>query len=102
MEEKSYSRDQQQCHMKAKELWQVYQKEREANSQSGAEPQNYSFYKELHAILGRDTTTNPKSPMDTSEEPESQAPSMKSEEEDEMDEEEVEEYGGQATGSPVA
>ncbi|EMP27711.1 Zinc finger protein 84 [Chelonia mydas] len=38
-------------------------------------------YKELHAILDRDPSTIPKSTVDTSEEPESQAPASNSEEE---------------------
>ncbi|EMP25585.1 hypothetical protein UY3_17341 [Chelonia mydas] len=81
MQEKEYDRDQQQCLLKAKELHQAYQKAREDNSQSSAEPQTYCFFKELH---GGDPTTIPHTTVDTSEEPESQAPGVnsKSEEED--------------------
>ncbi|EMP37581.1 FL cytokine receptor [Chelonia mydas] len=96
MLEKGYDRDQQQCHMKAKELCQAYQKSRETNSQSDAETQTYHFYKELHAILGRDPTTAPHTTMNTSKEPKSQAPGMNSEDKEEVEEEE--EYGGRATG----
>ncbi|EMP35444.1 Zinc finger and SCAN domain-containing protein 29 [Chelonia mydas] len=55
MQEKGYDRDQQQCHVKAKELREPYQKAKEANSRSGAKPQTCRFYKELHHILGIDT-----------------------------------------------
>ncbi|XP_074810094.1 zinc finger and SCAN domain-containing protein 29-like [Natator depressus] len=68
MREKGYTRDIEQCHMKIKELWQEYQKTREANGCSGSAPQICHFYEELHAILGGNPTTNPKGSMDTSQE----------------------------------
>ncbi|EMP26330.1 Zinc finger and SCAN domain-containing protein 29 [Chelonia mydas] len=68
MGEKGYTRDMQQCHVKIKELWQAYQKIREANSHSGSAPQTCCFYKELHAILGGDPTTTPKGSVHTSQE----------------------------------
>ncbi|EMP35927.1 Multidrug resistance-associated protein 9 [Chelonia mydas] len=78
-QEKEYDRNHQQRHVKAKELWQAYQKAREANNQSGDE---------LLAILGGDPITTPAAPVDTSEEHRSQAPAVNSEEE----------YEGQAIG----
>lgn len=71
-----------QCYVKIKELLQVYQKAREANCHSGVEPQTGSFYKELQAFLGGDTTTT--SPVDTSGELESAAPAVYTEEEEEF------------------
>ncbi|EMP30320.1 hypothetical protein UY3_12546 [Chelonia mydas] len=68
MGEKGYTRDTQQCHVEVKELQQVYQKTREANSHSGSAPQTCYFYEELHVILGGDPTTTPKRSMDTSQE----------------------------------
>ncbi|EMP31442.1 SH3 domain-binding glutamic acid-rich protein [Chelonia mydas] len=96
MQEKGHNGDKQQCCVKAKELWQAYQKARRANDQSGEEPQTCCSDKELHAILGGDPTLIPKSPVDTSEEPESQASTVNREEE-EVDKGEEEEYGGQTT-----
>ncbi|EMP26672.1 Zinc finger and SCAN domain-containing protein 20 [Chelonia mydas] len=84
---KGYNRDTQQCLVKIMELWQAYKKAREANNCSGAEPQTCRFYKELHSVLGGDSTTA-KSPMDTSRELESQAPEEHSEKEVLDDEEE--------------
>ncbi|XP_067425841.1 zinc finger and SCAN domain-containing protein 29-like isoform X2 [Emydura macquarii macquarii] len=95
MEEKGYDRDTQQCRVKIKELRQAYQK---ANSRSGGEPQTCRFYKELHAILGGETTSTPKHPMDTLGEVESQATGVNAEFEVLIKEEEDEEYGGQASG----
>ncbi|XP_074805112.1 myb/SANT-like DNA-binding domain-containing protein 7 [Natator depressus] len=57
MGEKGYTRDTQQCHVKIKELRQAYQKTREVNSRSGAEPQTCHFYEQLHAILAGDPNT---------------------------------------------
>ncbi|EMP26774.1 hypothetical protein UY3_16174 [Chelonia mydas] len=96
MVKKGYKRDMQQCCMKAKELLQVYQKAREANSRSGAEPQTCYFYKELHTILGGVLVTPAKSPVDTSEDLGSQTPEVNCEKKM-LDKEEEEEYGGQAT-----
>ncbi|EMP38910.1 hypothetical protein UY3_03867 [Chelonia mydas] len=79
--------------MKAKELRQAYQKAREANNQSSADLQTCHFYKELHSILSRDPTTTPNSTEDNSEDPESQAPTVNSKEEEVVDEEEEKEYG---------
>ncbi|EMP26511.1 hypothetical protein UY3_16412 [Chelonia mydas] len=83
-----YKRDQQQCHVKAKELWQKYQKAREANNCSGAEPPTWHFYKTLHAILSRDPATTSKSSVDTSQEPELEASSINSVEEEKVEEDE--------------
>ncbi|XP_044873872.1 small integral membrane protein 14 isoform X1 [Mauremys mutica] len=80
-----------------KELQQAYQKAKEANSQSSAELQFCHFYKELHAILGRDPITTPQTTVDASEELKSQTPAMNGEEE-KMDKEEEEKYGGHVTG----
>ncbi|EMP37466.1 Zinc finger and SCAN domain-containing protein 29 [Chelonia mydas] len=57
MGEKGYTRDTQQCRVKIKELRQAYQKTREVNSRSGAEPQTCHFYEQLHAILAGDPNT---------------------------------------------
>ncbi|XP_067388736.1 uncharacterized protein [Emydura macquarii macquarii] len=54
-----------QCRAKIKELQQSYQKAREANHPSGAEPKSFCFYKELEAIFSSDPST-PKTPVDTS------------------------------------
>ncbi|XP_074819291.1 myb/SANT-like DNA-binding domain-containing protein 7 [Natator depressus] len=64
---KGYTRDTQQCRVKIKEVRQVYQKTREANSRSGAERQTCRFYERLHAILGGDPTSTPTLSMDTSQ-----------------------------------
>ncbi|XP_074927750.1 uncharacterized protein LOC116825581 isoform X2 [Chelonoidis abingdonii] len=101
MEEKGYDRDPQQCRVKIKELRQAYQKAKEANSRSGAEPQTCRFYKELHAILDGDSTSTAKHPVDTLGDLESQATGVNPEIEvmiKEEEDEEEEEYGGQATG----
>ncbi|EMP25602.1 Butyrophilin subfamily 2 member A1 [Chelonia mydas] len=101
MEEKGYDRDPQQCRLKIKELRQAYQKAKEANSRSGAEPQTCRFYKELHAIIDGDSTSTVKRPMDTLGDLESQGTGVNPEIEvmiKEEEEEEEEEYGGQATG----
>lgn len=63
--EEDYDRDAQQGRVKIKELGQAYQKAREANGCSVAEPQTCRSYKELHAILGSSPTCTVKSPMDT-------------------------------------
>lgn len=44
------------CLVKVRELWQAYQKAREANSQYSVELQTCHLYKELYTILGRTTT----------------------------------------------
>ncbi|EMP32521.1 Zinc finger and SCAN domain-containing protein 29 [Chelonia mydas] len=67
MGEKGYTRDMQQCHVKIKDLHQVYQKAREVNSRSGSAPEPCRFY-ELHAIVGGNPTTAPKHSMDTTQE----------------------------------
>ncbi|EMP35064.1 Zinc finger and SCAN domain-containing protein 29 [Chelonia mydas] len=59
MKDRGHNRDIKQCHMKLKELRQVYQKTREANGRSALEPQTCRFYDELHAILGGSATTTP-------------------------------------------
>lgn len=89
MQEKGSDREQKQCCAKAKELWQAYQKAREANSQLDAEPQICHFYKELHAVL----EGNPTSILHVSKEPESLAPGVNSEEEEKRED------GGCATVS---
>ncbi|XP_074873367.1 uncharacterized protein LOC142024919 [Carettochelys insculpta] len=104
MEEKGYDRDPQQCRVKIKELRQAYQKAKEANSRSGAEPQTCRFYKELHAILGSDSASPAKHPVDTLGGLDAQSNGMNSEIEvliKEEDEEE-EEYGGQAAAASAS
>nr|XP_048692487.1 uncharacterized protein LOC125630496 [Caretta caretta] len=59
MKDGGHNRDPKQCHVKLKELRQVYQKTREANGRSESEPQTCRFYDELHAILGDSATTTP-------------------------------------------
>ncbi|XP_065445625.1 uncharacterized protein LOC135982523 [Chrysemys picta bellii] len=59
MKDRGHNRDAQQCRVKIKELRQAYHKAREANGRSGAEPQTYRFYAELHAMLGGAATTTP-------------------------------------------
>lgn len=83
---KGYDRDQQQCCVNAKELCQGYHKAREANDGSGAAPQTKHFYKELHAIHGRDLTSNPQTIVDPSWEPKTPAVNGEEEEEDGMGE----------------
>ncbi|EMP31804.1 Zinc finger and SCAN domain-containing protein 29 [Chelonia mydas] len=60
MGEKGYTRDTDQCRVKIKELRQVYQKTREASSHSCSAPQTCYFFEELHAILGGDGITTPR------------------------------------------
>ncbi|EMP34805.1 Zinc finger and SCAN domain-containing protein 29 [Chelonia mydas] len=100
--EKGYTRDTQQCHVKIKELWQAYQKRREANSHSGSAPQTLCcLYEELHTILSGDPTTTPKCSVDTSQEP--WATSSNNEEDivDEEEEEEEEKNVRQASGGSI-
>ncbi|EMP26151.1 hypothetical protein UY3_16785 [Chelonia mydas] len=59
MKNRGGNRDPKQCHVKLKELRQVYPKTREANGRSGSEPQTCHFYDELYAILGGSATTTP-------------------------------------------
>ncbi|XP_074802919.1 uncharacterized protein LOC141983827 [Natator depressus] len=59
MKGRGHNRDPKQCRVKLKELWQAYQKTREANDRSGSEPKTCRFYDELHAILGGSATTTP-------------------------------------------
>ncbi|XP_073161826.1 uncharacterized protein [Lepidochelys kempii] len=59
MKDRGHNRDPKQCCVKLKELRQAYQKTREANGRSGAEPKTCRFYDELHAILGGSATTTP-------------------------------------------
>ncbi|EMP26988.1 hypothetical protein UY3_15917 [Chelonia mydas] len=95
--EKGYGRDTLQCSVQIKELWQAYQKVRQANRRSGAELQTYCFYRELHAVLGSEPTSIPKSPVGTSG-LELLVTGVNTED-DVLDEEvEAEENGGQATG----
>ncbi|EMP39709.1 Myelin transcription factor 1-like protein [Chelonia mydas] len=56
---RGHNRDSKQCRVKLKELWQAYQKTREANGRSGSEPKICRFYDELHVILGGSATTTP-------------------------------------------
>ncbi|CAM5111982.1 unnamed protein product [Natator depressus] len=64
MMERGYYRDTEQCRTKIKELRQVYQKAREANGCSGSQLHTCCFYRELHAIMGRDNTTTRPLSMD--------------------------------------
>ncbi|XP_053876291.1 uncharacterized protein LOC128832731 [Malaclemys terrapin pileata] len=97
--EKGYTRDTQQCHVKIKELRQVYQKTREAKSRSGSAPQTCCFYEELHAILGGDPITTPKRSVYTSQELRA---TSSNDEEDIVDErEEEEEHVRQASGESI-
>ncbi|XP_074798443.1 uncharacterized protein LOC141980758 [Natator depressus] len=59
MKDRGHNGDQQQCHVKLKELRQAYQKTQEANARSGSEPQTFCFYDELHVIPGGALTTTP-------------------------------------------
>ncbi|EMP32904.1 Zinc finger and SCAN domain-containing protein 29 [Chelonia mydas] len=59
MRDRGYIRDATQCHVKLKQLRQVYQKTKESNGHSRTEPQTCRFYDELHAILGGAATTTP-------------------------------------------
>ncbi|EMP27597.1 hypothetical protein UY3_15285 [Chelonia mydas] len=90
--EKGYTRDTQQCHMKIKQLWQAYQKTREANSHFGSASQ---IYIELHAILSSDPTSTPKHGVVASQESECRATSSNNEEDIVNEEEEEEENGRQ-------
>ncbi|EMP26860.1 hypothetical protein UY3_16055 [Chelonia mydas] len=77
--------------MKPKELRQAYQKTKESNGRSRTEPQTCCFYAELHAILGRATTTTPPLSVDSddgilSAMPEDFADGEDEEEEDELGE----------------
>ncbi|EMP38395.1 Zinc finger and SCAN domain-containing protein 29 [Chelonia mydas] len=67
MGEKGYMRETQQCHVKIKELRQAYQKAREANSHSGAEPLTCWFYNKLRAILRGDPYSTPTSNVNKSQ-----------------------------------
>uniref|UniRef100_A0A8C8R5T8 Myb/SANT-like DNA-binding domain-containing protein n=1 Tax=Pelusios castaneus TaxID=367368 RepID=A0A8C8R5T8_9SAUR len=61
-----YKRDTLQCKVKVKELRISYYRAREANRCSGSAPATCQFYKELEAILCRDPTSIPKTPVDMS------------------------------------
>ncbi|EMP25626.1 Zinc finger and SCAN domain-containing protein 20 [Chelonia mydas] len=65
MKDRGYSGDATQCHVKLKELRQVYQKTKESNGCSRTEPQTCCFYAELHAILGGAATTTPPLSVDS-------------------------------------
>ncbi|EMP34447.1 hypothetical protein UY3_08399 [Chelonia mydas] len=97
MGEKGYTRNTQQCHVKRKELRQVYQKAREANSCSGAESYTCRFYNELPAILRDDPTSTPTSNTDISQVCES-----RENKEDDMVDEKEEENGRQASGGSIS
>ncbi|EMP24757.1 hypothetical protein UY3_18211 [Chelonia mydas] len=90
MGEKGYTRGTQQCYVKIKEFRQAYQKAREMNNLSGAEPHTCWFYNKLHMILGGDPTSTPTSNMDTLQVCES-----RDNKEDDMVDEEEEENGRQ-------
>ncbi|EMP29821.1 Zinc finger and SCAN domain-containing protein 29 [Chelonia mydas] len=98
LREKGYMRDTQQCCVKIKELRQVYQKAREANSCSGAEPNTCQFDNKLHAILGGEPTSTPTRNMDTSQVCES-----RDNKEDYMldEKEEEKDNGRQASGGSI-
>ncbi|XP_067410952.1 factor associated with metabolism and energy isoform X1 [Emydura macquarii macquarii] len=66
MAAKSYEWDTWQCHVKIKELRQGYQKARESDCRSGAEPKTCRFDKELEAIFSGDPTSIAKRTVDTS------------------------------------
>ncbi|KAM7173386.1 uncharacterized protein RBU57_003944 [Macrochelys suwanniensis] len=65
MTERGYSRDATQCRVKIKELRQAYQKTKESNGRSGAQPQTCHFYEALHAMLGGAATTTPPVSVDS-------------------------------------
>ncbi|XP_050818807.1 myb/SANT-like DNA-binding domain-containing protein 2 [Gopherus flavomarginatus] len=65
MTERGYSRDTEQCRPKIKEPRQVYQNAREGNGCSGSQAHTFRSYRELHAIMGGDTTTTSPLSMDT-------------------------------------
>ncbi|XP_074922890.1 myb/SANT-like DNA-binding domain-containing protein 7 [Chelonoidis abingdonii] len=67
MMERGHNRDSLQCPVKVKELRKAYQKTKEANGRSGAEPPTCCFYAELQAILERATTTTPPLIVDSEE-----------------------------------
>ncbi|EMP32768.1 Zinc finger and SCAN domain-containing protein 20 [Chelonia mydas] len=75
-------RNQQQCHIKVKELLQGDHKAREANRKYGAAPQTYCFYNELHAICDGDPPNTLQTIVDNSEEPKTNIPAANSEEEE--------------------
>ncbi|EMP41440.1 hypothetical protein UY3_01306 [Chelonia mydas] len=62
MLEKGYEQDTHHC---CEKIRQAYQKARETNHHPGAALKTSCFYKELDAILGSDSTSTTKSPMDT-------------------------------------
>ncbi|XP_037750624.1 uncharacterized protein LOC119565781 [Chelonia mydas] len=96
MGEKGYMKDTQQCGVKIKKLRQAYQKAREANSCSGAEPHTCPFYNELHVILRGDPTSTPTSNVDTSRVCES-----RDNKEDNMVDEEEAANGRQVSGGSI-
>ncbi|KAM7160051.1 uncharacterized protein RBU57_010405 isoform 1-T5 [Macrochelys suwanniensis] len=65
MLDKGYEQGMHQCHVKIKELRQVYQKARESNRCSSAALETCHFYKELDTILSGDPTFTIKIPVDT-------------------------------------
>ncbi|XP_074976057.1 uncharacterized protein LOC142069292 [Caretta caretta] len=89
MMERGHDRDTVQCRVKVKELQNAYRKACEANGRSGAVPATCRFYKELDAILGGDTTSTPRTTMDTS-----QPSATRREEEEEESRSEGAEVGG--------
>ncbi|XP_065440246.1 SRRM2 protein homolog rsr-2-like [Chrysemys picta bellii] len=88
MMERGHNRDSEQCRVKVKELRQVYQKTKEANSRSGSEPRTCRYYAELHAILGGAATTTAPLFVDSGSGivsmPEDSADGVEEEEEDEL------------------
>ncbi|KAG6924791.1 hypothetical protein G0U57_016553, partial [Chelydra serpentina] len=65
MLDKGYEQGMHQCHVKIKELRQVYQKARESNRCSSAALETCHFYKELDTILSGNPTFTIKIPVDT-------------------------------------
>uniref|UniRef100_A0A452GFS7 Uncharacterized protein n=1 Tax=Gopherus agassizii TaxID=38772 RepID=A0A452GFS7_9SAUR len=75
-----YNRDQQQSCKKAKELHQGFHETKEVKNRSDTVSQTLCFYKEPHAILGRDPARTPQTTVDTLEEPKTLTATVNSEE----------------------
>ncbi|XP_074918070.1 uncharacterized protein LOC142046237 [Chelonoidis abingdonii] len=90
MMERGHNRDSLQCRVKVKEVRQAYQKTKETNGRSRAEPQTCCFYAELHAILGGAATTTPPLTVDSKEGVISAMPEDSADGEDEEEEEDDE------------
>ncbi|KAM7161260.1 uncharacterized protein RBU57_011075 [Macrochelys suwanniensis] len=65
MTERGYSRDATQCCVKIRELRQAYQKTKESNGRSRAQPQTCRFYEALHEMLAGAATTTPPVSVDS-------------------------------------